>query len=226
MSALSPAEISTGCWNEAYAEPDVPRPHYRPLLRALEGLDLPSLADDVERRMHGAGAEFSTGPLKVCPIPRLIDRDEWALLSAGLVQRVRALSAFVADAYGGREIVAAGVVPATVIEQAEGYEPSLRGRWPGTHATLGVVGLDVVRDPDGELLALEDNARTPSGFAYAAAARDAVTRALSALGALSAWCDWCRGRACAGPDRAGVGRGASGHGRGRGGRSRRRRRGG
>jgi carboxylate-amine ligase len=77
--------------------------------------------------------------------------------------------------------VSAGIVPAAIIDGAEGYEPELRGRWPVSSAPLGVVGLDVVRDRDGELSALEDNARTPSGFAYAVAARDAVTTTLDDL---------------------------------------------
>ena len=43
------------------------------------------------------------------------------------MQRVRALAAFVADAYGERRIVAAGVVPAYVVESAEYHEPALAG---------------------------------------------------------------------------------------------------
>ena len=38
-----------------------------------------------------------------------------------------------------------------------------------------------MRDRDGELRTLEDNTRTPSGFAYAVAARDAVTATLDAF---------------------------------------------
>jgi uncharacterized circularly permuted ATP-grasp superfamily protein len=39
---------------------------------------------------------------------------------------------------------------------------------------IGIAGLDLVRDPEGRFLVLEDNAMTPSGMAYAAAARHAV----------------------------------------------------
>ena len=41
---------------------------------------------------------------------------DWDRLAAGLAQRVRALNAFLADVYGERRIVAAGVVPARVID--------------------------------------------------------------------------------------------------------------
>ncbi len=182
MTALSTVAPSfTDGWNEAYATPGRPRQLYGPLPGALERVDLASLKAGVEKRMEAAGATFSTDPLGVCPVPRLIENSEWSTLSAGLAQRVRALAAFVVDAYGARAIVADGIVPAAVIDDAEGYEPELRGRWPGGPASLGVLGLDVVRDPQGELLVLEDNARTPSGLAYAAAVRDAVTFTRRAL---------------------------------------------
>ncbi len=185
MSPVATAPKFRDGWNEAYAAPGTPRPQYGALLEALEDLDVASLTKGVQKRMEAAKATFSTGPLEVCPLPRLIENREWEMLSAGLAQRVRALSAFVEDAYGRRDIVEAGAIPAGVIDDAEGYEPQLRGRWPHGPVPLGMVGLDIVRDRDGEFLALEDNARTPSGYAYAVAARDAVTATLNALGCAS-----------------------------------------
>ncbi|MEY2442784.1 MAG: hypothetical protein QOJ46_2210, partial [bacterium] len=49
------------------------------------------------------------------------------------------------------------------------------GRLPAPGSPAAVIGFDVVRDRDGEFLVLEDNLRTPSGFAYAVAARAALT---------------------------------------------------
>jgi carboxylate-amine ligase len=113
-------------------------------------------------------------PLDV--VPRVVPGDEWGRLEAGLAQRVVALNAFVADTYGPRRIVQAGVVPARVIETAEHYEPGMRG--VELPVWVAIAGLDLVRDPSGEFLVLEDNLMTPSGFAFAAAARDAVVGAL------------------------------------------------
>jgi uncharacterized circularly permuted ATP-grasp superfamily protein len=171
----------TDGFNEAFAAPGRPRPLYGSMLRALERVDMTSLTAAVGDSMQVAQATFGGEPMFVCPVPRLIEGGEWAALAAGLAQRVRALSAFVADAYGSRAIVTAGIVPAAVIDDAEGYEPELRGRWPHGPASLGVVGLDVVRNRDGEFRVLEDNTRTPSGFSYAVAAREAVTGALGRL---------------------------------------------
>ena len=58
------------------------------------------------------GVTFGEVPFRLDPVPRLIDGEEWRTLERGLVQRVRALVAFVADAYGDREIVKAGAMPA------------------------------------------------------------------------------------------------------------------
>ena len=112
------------------------------------------------------------------PVPRVLRADEWDVLKGGLAQRVKALCAFVADAYGPRRIVQAGIVPSRVIETAEQYEPQMRGVEPPGGHWVGIAGLDLVRDPEGEFLVLEDNLMTPSGFGYAAAARDAVAGSL------------------------------------------------
>jgi uncharacterized circularly permuted ATP-grasp superfamily protein len=110
------------------------------------------------------------------PVPRVIPAAEWEPLAAGLAQRVRALDRWCADAYGKRRIVADGVIPARVVETMDKLEPELVGLelplW------VGVAGLDVVRAPDGRFLVLEDNLRTPSGMAYAAAAREVSVRLL------------------------------------------------
>ncbi len=48
-------------------------------------------------------------------VPRVFLASEWALLSAGLVQRVEALNAFLQDIHGERRIFADGVLPADLI---------------------------------------------------------------------------------------------------------------
>jgi uncharacterized circularly permuted ATP-grasp superfamily protein len=50
----------------------------------------------------------------------------------------------------------------------------MRGVKPAGGVWIGVAGLDIVRDHTGEWLVLEDNVRTPSGFAYLHATRRAL----------------------------------------------------
>jgi uncharacterized circularly permuted ATP-grasp superfamily protein len=170
-------------YDEAFAAPGTPRPHYERLLGTLRELDLAALRAGVNARVRADDVTFTTDEgtqaFVIDPVPRILPAGEWQALAAGLEQRVKALNLFVADAYGERRIVEAGRVPAAAIDSAEGYEPELRGRFPAGAPPVGIAGLDVVRGPDGMLLVLEDNVRTPSGFTYAAAARRAVAPALN-----------------------------------------------
>ena len=94
---------------------------------SLSARDLQRVQEDacaqVERAglLRRPGGRATTFPLDT--VPRVVPAAEWDRVEAGLAQRVTALSAFVADAYGPRRIVQAGVVPARVIETAEHYEP-------------------------------------------------------------------------------------------------------
>ena len=139
----------------------------------LNGSTPAELASAATTAVESVG--FGDGPFRLDPIPRVIGADDWTSLAAGLTQRVRALDAWCADVYGERRIVRDGVVPARVIDTIDTLEPDLVGvslpRW------IGIAGLDVVRAPDGRFLVLEDNVRTPSGMAYAIAART-VTESL------------------------------------------------
>ena len=147
---------------------------------AFATADLDATAAAVQATLDERGVGFGSGPGRspflVDPVPRVIDAADWSLLRRGLAQRGRALAAFVADVYDQRAIVAAGIVPERVIETADHLERDLIGRVP---ARFGwVAGLDLVRDGDGALMVLEDNMRTPSGIAYALAAREAVDASL------------------------------------------------
>jgi len=170
-------------YDEAWAAPGEPREHYAELLSAFAGLDVTVLRAALRFAMAENGVTFGDRPFEVCPLPRLLTAGEATRLAAGLEQRVRALNAFVVDAYGERRIVAAGRFPEWIIDSSEGFEPALAGRWPGGPAPIGVAGLDLVRGDGGELQVLEDNARTPSGFAYAISAARALRAALPFDGA-------------------------------------------
>lgn len=161
--------------DEAMAADGAPLPASRPALAAVAEHDLTELCSQLALAVDREGVSFHSidgdRAFAVDPVPRVIDGEEWSQLEAGLVQRVRALDAFVGDVYGDQRIVHAGVVPIEAIESADYFEPSLRGTRPPAGAWIGLSGLDLVRDASGRLLVLEDNLRTPSGMAYAAAAR-------------------------------------------------------
>jgi uncharacterized circularly permuted ATP-grasp superfamily protein len=163
------------CVDEAFTPEGEPRPLYAELLEALAARDLKELRERVEAKVAGSGLTFGAGePIAVDPIPRLIDAAEWEPLQAGLLQRARALNAFVVDAYGSQRIFDADVVPRRLLETSTGYAPVMQGLIDPEAPPATVAGLDLVRDGDGELRVLEDNLRMPSGSCYALGVREVV----------------------------------------------------
>ncbi len=170
--------VAEGCFDEAFDADGTLRAPSRAGVEAVLRAGAADLPGKIGRSLRRAGVRFSSveGDLEfyVDPVPRVITAAEWEPVKRGLAQRVRALNAFVADVYGEQRIVAEGVVPSSVISSAEYFEPALQGLRPPGNVWIGVAGLDLVRDADGEWLVLEDNVRTPSGFAYLHATRHAL----------------------------------------------------
>ncbi len=167
-------------WDEAVHADGTPREPYAALLNALEGADMSRVSRRVASELRTRAVGFGGSGFHVDPIPRLLTASEWELLCRGISQRVRALDAFLSDAYGERRIVQAGHIPAHVLDHAEGFEPAAR-EIPVPGHRVQCAGLDLVRDDAGRFLVLEDNLRTPSGIAYAIAARDAVLPSMPSL---------------------------------------------
>lgn len=99
-------------------------------------------------------------------IPRIISGPEWARLSRGIEQRVRAINAFIHDIYHKQEIVKAGRIPQEMISRNDAFLPQMIGVAPPGGIYTHIVGIDLVRTGPGEFYVLEDNARTPSGVSY------------------------------------------------------------
>src|SRR5580692_11550102 len=143
-------------------------------------------ADRMFRRMgvtfnvYGA-ADGSERIFPFDPIPRVIDAETWAELEAGLIQRVRALNAFVADVYGEACILKDGVVPADLIKTSSQFRRAACGIKPPHGVYITVAGIDLVRAADGRFRVLEDNVRTPSGVSYVIKNRLVMTRLVPEL---------------------------------------------
>ena len=99
-------------------------------------------------------------------VPRIISAREWAKLSKGIEQRVRAINAFLHDIYNRQEILRAGVLPRHLIANNEAFVPQMMGFAPPGDIYTHIVGTDIVRTDEDEFFVLEDNARTPSGVSY------------------------------------------------------------
>lgn len=183
-ASLSPSAgkypLPVGHFDEAFATASTARSPCADVMDALAQQDLVALRERVQIAAASIGLSFGDGPIAVDPVPRVIAASEWETLEVGLRQRARALNAFLFDAYGDQRIFEAGVVPRRLLETSPGYEPRMRGLLDPSAPAAAVAGFDLVRDPAGELLVLEDNLRMPSGATYATALRRIVAPALDA----------------------------------------------
>ena len=109
-------------------------------------------------------------------VPRVIAAAEWSKLQRGIVQRVRALEAFLADIYGDAEIVRNGVLPRRLITSCAHFHRAAAGLNPPNGVRIHVAGIDVVRDEDGTFRVLENNLRNPSGVSYVMENRQTMAR--------------------------------------------------
>ncbi|MGQ5702254.1 circularly permuted type 2 ATP-grasp protein [Sandaracinobacteroides sp. A072] len=109
-------------------------------------------------------------------VPRVLSGAEWSRLEAGLVQRVEAINLFLADVYGPRECLKAGIVPEELVLLNPQYCLPQVGRRPAANVWVHVAGVDLVRTGPDEFHVLEDNARTPSGVSYMLENREVMLR--------------------------------------------------
>jgi uncharacterized circularly permuted ATP-grasp superfamily protein len=109
-------------------------------------------------------------------VPRIFSASEWSALSAGLVQRVQAINAFLIDIYGERKILRDGILPPDLILGNPQFRPEVVGSRPPHDVWSHICGIDLVRTGPDQFWVLEDNARTPSGVSYMLENREAMIR--------------------------------------------------
>jgi uncharacterized circularly permuted ATP-grasp superfamily protein len=153
------------------------RPAYRQLVKWLENEDFKRLIQksvDAEAFFRRTGITFNVysqqeAEERLIPfdlLPRIISAAEWARLTRGIEQRVRAINAFLHDIYHRQEILRAGRVPSDLIARNAAFVPQMIGVDPPGGVYTHIVGVDLVRTGPDEFYVLEDNARTPSGVSY------------------------------------------------------------
>ncbi|HTI66867.1 MAG TPA: circularly permuted type 2 ATP-grasp protein [Caulobacteraceae bacterium] len=109
-------------------------------------------------------------------IPRIIDRAEWSVVERGLIQRVKAINAFLLDVYGPGECLKAGVIPEDLVLRNPSFRLEMIGRRPPHDVFTHVAGIDLVRVDADDFYVLEDNVRTPSGVSYMLENREVMMR--------------------------------------------------
>ena len=114
-------------------------------------------------------------------IPRIIPASTWSKVSAGLMQRNRALNLFIDDVYNKQRILKDGIVPAETVLESPNFKKPCIGFSPKHKVWANICGSDLIRDKDGEFYVLEDNLRVPSGVSYMLENREVTKRVLPEL---------------------------------------------
>ncbi len=175
-------------WDEMFAAPGRPRAAYDALVAVLQPMDPGELrfrADQLARVFTDRGVTYDYAgeerPFPLDLIPRVIDAVEWDLVSRGVRQRVHALEAFLADAYGPGRAFDDGVMPWRLVYTSDKFRREVAGITPPNGVRVHVAGIDLIRDEDGRFRVLEDNVRVPSGVSYVIENRLAMMRTFPAL---------------------------------------------
>jgi uncharacterized circularly permuted ATP-grasp superfamily protein len=177
-----------GAFDEAFEPDGAVRSSIQAVIDRIDGLPLAEfrnrkeLADETFLR-HGVTfavySDTASGVERVFPfdlIPRIIAADAWAHMDAGLRQRIEALEMFLDDVYGEGRCMEEDIIPREIVEGSSGYLPEVKGILPPGGVRVHVAGIDIIQDPDGRFLVLEDNLRTPSGVSYVLENREIMKR--------------------------------------------------
>jgi uncharacterized circularly permuted ATP-grasp superfamily protein len=160
---------------------------YRAYGKWLDGVPLERLTEKHQQAdliFQRLGVTFSVygndeGTERLIPfdvIPRILDAEEWKVVSTGVCQRVRAINAFLNDIYHEQHILKAGRIPAPLILNNPAFRPEVLGLDLPRGVYVHVAGIDVVRVSSTEFYVLEDNARVPSGVSYMLENRETMMR--------------------------------------------------
>jgi len=188
----TPSSAADKPMNEMFELDGKPRPECARVvnyLLSMERQKLSQLSERAHRMFLEMGVTFNVygddeGSERIFPfdpVPRILPAATWARVEEGLIQRVRALNAFLADIYTHGEILKEGLVPRDLILGSPQFRHAAVGIKPPSDVFVTVAGIDLIRGPDGRFFVLEDNVRTPSGVSYVLQNRWIMTRLMPEL---------------------------------------------
>lgn len=166
-------------FDEMFDENGLVRSHYKGIHRHLSSIDATDLTkrqEYIDQQMSRQGITFTlykadeadalerTIPFDL--IPRIIPKEEWAYITAGLKQRAIALNRFLWDIYHEQRILTDGIIPRRMIVSNLYFRPEMMGVDVPGGVYIPFSGIDLIRDEKGTYYVLEDNLRSPSGISY------------------------------------------------------------
>ncbi len=192
-AALRAKRGAPSAWDEMFPDlssltPLEARAAYKDVFNALARMtqeELRGRTDALASSYLAQGVTFDFAgeerPFPLDAVPRVIEKQEWVTVEAGIKQRVLALEAFLADIYGPQAAVHDGVIPAALISSSSHFHRQAAGIVPANNVRIQVSGIDLIRDELGAWRVLEDNVRVPSGVSYVISNRRVMAQTLPEL---------------------------------------------
>lgn len=166
MADIFDAYALADAWDEMFARPGEVRAAYEPVLAALQPIEPAELrfrADQMARAFTDRGVTYAFAgeerPWPLDLVPRILDALEWDLIQRGVAQRVRALEAYLADAYGPCRAFEDGVVPWRLLLNSAHFHRAAHGVEP----RAGSVSMSPASTSSGTRRATSGCWRTTSG---------------------------------------------------------------
>lgn len=187
---LSSYRTKPGMLDEGFGMGDAINPSYKKIFEIFgrySRSDFSKLDSRARESFLQQGVTYSVsndkekGTERIFPfdlLPRIIAEAEWEKLETGVVQRNKALNAFIHDIYHQQFILKDKVVPRELVLSSTHYCSAMQGLDPAGGIYNHISGTDVIRHSNGRYYVLEDNVRTPSGISYVLANRDAMKQTL------------------------------------------------
>lgn len=170
--------VAAGSYNEAFAAPSRPYPHWERVVRFLDNLGPQELTrrwQHARQMLHDNGVTYNVygdpqgteRPWELDAIPWVIPPEEWARLEAGLIQRANLLNALLADVYGPQRLLRQGLLPPELVFAHPGFLRPCHGTRLPSDGYLHLYAADLARGPDGQWWVLADRTQNPAGAGYA-----------------------------------------------------------
>jgi uncharacterized circularly permuted ATP-grasp superfamily protein/uncharacterized alpha-E superfamily protein len=176
-------------WHEIATFGGETRPLYEKLLRDLGELgppELRSLDDRMEATLREMGVTFDIirndpwgqQPWTCDLLPHIFESIEWDLVVRGVRQRLCAFECFLADVYGKKEILRAGVVPIQAVLGSPQYQNASIGLPLPRGSYLHLSGICLARGPHGLLKVKHHHFSHATGISYMMQNRRALARVI------------------------------------------------
>jgi uncharacterized circularly permuted ATP-grasp superfamily protein/uncharacterized alpha-E superfamily protein len=148
-----------------------------PVMEAVQDLgpdELARRAAALNRQMRLAAPFGAPASRTYDPLPAPLTASEFALLEAGLLQRVRLLNAALEDLYGPQKLLHEGFFPPALVLGAPHFLRSLHTVKPLPVPRLAFYAADLIRAADGKFHILRDHTGVIPGLGHALTLRRAA----------------------------------------------------